>query len=80
MDPKAPSTVDTTADSANQMKTEVDFLSQAGQVRVALEQLSTILGMNNPSELLISAALDQIMKTIVCSSFSFPSLRANKIY
>ena len=71
MDPKAPSTVDTTADPANQMKTEADFLSQAGQVRVALEQLSTVLGMTSPSELLLTAALDQIMKTIVCLHFLF---------
>ena len=79
MDNKSPSTADTTTDASSDMKTEADFLAQAGQARVALEQLSTVLGMKAPAELLISAAMDQIMKSIVCSPFLFPYPKANKI-
>ena len=71
MDSKAPSAPDTTVDSPSQMKSEADFLSQAGQVRVALEQLSSILGWTNPTEPMIAAALEQIMKSIVSFSFLF---------
>jgi hypothetical protein len=71
MDPKVPSMLDTTVDSPSQMKTDVDFLAQAGQVRTALEQLSSVLGWNNPSEPMIVAALEQIMKSIVSLSFFF---------
>jgi hypothetical protein len=72
MDNKSPATADTTADASSDMKTEADFLAQAGQARVALEQLSTVLGMKTPSELLLLAAMDQIMKSIVCSPFFIP--------
>jgi hypothetical protein len=71
MDIKALSSTDTTVDSTSNMKTESDFLSQAGQARVALEQLSSVLGWDNPSEPMIKAAMDQIMKSTVCFSFLF---------
>jgi hypothetical protein len=79
MDPKSLSATDTTVDSTSQMKTEADFLSQAGQVRVALEQLSTVLGWNNPSEPMIAAAMEQIMKSIVCPHDYLSKTETNKL-
>jgi hypothetical protein len=78
MDDKAPS-ADTMVDVAIQIKSESDFLSQAGQARAALEQLSSVLGMKNPSDNLIIAALDQIMKTIVSPPILSNFLGANNI-
>ena len=74
MDSKAPSASDATVDPPSQMKSEADFLSQAGQVRVALEQLSTVLGWTNPTEPMIAAALEQIVKSIVSFSFLFSKI------
>lgn len=79
MDNKAPSSVEMATDTASQAKTEIDFVAQASQARMALEQLSAVLGMKNPSESLIIAAMDQIMKTIVCLNFIFPCPKANKL-
>jgi len=66
MDPKSSSSTATATDSSlDKMKTESDFRTQADKARAALQQFATILKMEEPSELLVKAAMESILKATV---------------